>query len=65
MIGVMLLIMQSARIRTTTLIDYPSKVKNYIIAPQGHMYMAEVTADDIKLAMVNVSSKSSSVYRSV
>ena len=29
------------------------------------MYMAEVTADDIKLAMVNVSSKSSSVYRSV
>ena len=59
------LTMQSARIRTTTLIDYTSKVKNYIIAPLGHMYMAEVTADDIKLAMVNVSSKSSSVYRSV
>ena len=58
------LTMQSARIRTTTLIDYTSKVKNYIIAPLGHMYMAEVTADDIKLAMVNVSSKSSSVYRS-
>ena len=59
------LTMQSARIRTTTLIDYTSKVKNYIIAPLGHMYMAEVTADDIKLAMVNVSTKSSSVYRSV
>lgn len=57
--------MQSARIRATTLIDYTSKVKNYIIAPLGHKYMAEVTADDIKLAMVTVSTKSSSVYRSV
>lgn len=59
------LTMQSARIRATTLIDYTSKVKNYIIAPLGHKYMAEVTADDIKLAMVTVSTKSSSVYRSV
>ena len=59
------LTMQSARIRSTTLIDYTSKVKNYIIDPLGHKYMAEVTADDIKLAMVNVSTKSSSVYRSV
>ncbi len=57
--------MQSACIRTTTLIDYSSKVKNYIIAPLGHKYMAEVTADDIKLAMVPVAEKSSSVYRSV
>lgn len=59
------LTMQSARIRATTLIDYTSKVKNYIVAPLGHKYMAEVTADDIKLAMVAVSAKSSSVYRSV
>lgn len=59
------LTMQSARIRATTLIDYTSKVRNYIIAPLGHKYMAEVTADDIKLAMVTVSTKSSSVYRSV
>lgn len=29
------LLMQSAHIRTTTLIDYTSKVKNYIIAPLG------------------------------
>ena len=57
--------MQSARIRPTTLIDYTSKVKNYIIEPLGHKYMAEVSSDDIKLAMVNVSSKSCSVYRSV
>ena len=59
------LTMQSARIRPTTLIDYTSKVKNYIIDPLGHKYMAEVSSDDIKLAMVNVSSKSCSVYRSV
>ena len=57
--------MQSAHIRVTTLTDYSSKVKNYIIAPLGHMYMAEVTADDIKLALIPASKKSSSVYRSV
>ena len=44
------LLMQSANIRVTTLNDYRSKVKNYIIAPLGHMYMADVTADDVKLA---------------
>lgn len=57
--------MQSAHIRVTTLTDYSSKVKNYIIAPLGHLYMAEVTADDIKLALIPASKKSSSVYRSV
>ena len=55
------LLMQSAHIRTTTLIDYTSKVKNYIIAPLGHMYMANVTADDVRLALVPVSKKSVSV----
>lgn len=59
------LLMQSAHVRNTTLVDYTSKVKNYIIKPLGDMYMADVTADDIKLAMVPVSKKSSSVYRSV
>jgi len=59
------LTMQSAHIRVTTLNDYSSKVKNYIVAPLGRRYMAEVTADDIKLAMVPVSKKSCSVYRSV
>ena len=34
--------MQSANVRATTMIDYTSKVKNYIIAPLGHMYMASV-----------------------
>lgn len=59
------LIMQSAHIRSTTLADYSSKVKNYIIKPLGHLYMADVKPDDIKLALVPVSKKSTSVYRSV
>lgn len=59
------LLMQSAHIRTTTLISYTSRVKNYIIKPLGHMYMAEVTTDDIRLALVAASKKSSSVYKSV
>ena len=59
------LLMQSAHIRTTTLADYSSKVKNYIVAPLGHMYMANVTTDDVRLALVAASEKSNSVYRSV
>ena len=57
--------MQSARIRSTTLTGYRSKVKKYIALPLGHKYMAEVTADDVKLAMVPASKKSCSVYRTV
>lgn len=38
------LLMQSAQIRMTTLIDYTSKVKNYIIKPLGDMHMGDVTA---------------------
>ena len=37
----------------------------FLIEPLGHKYKEEVSSDDIKLAMVNVSSKSCSVYRSV
>ncbi len=59
------LLMQSANVRATTLIDYTSKVKRHIIEPLGHMKMAEVTADDIKLALVPVSKKSASVFKSV
>lgn len=59
------LLMQSANVRVTTLNDYRSKVKNYIIKPLGHKYMAEVTADDVKIAILPASEKSNSVYRSV
>ena len=54
------LVIQSGRIRSTTLVDYTSKVKNYIVKPLGDKYMADVTADDIKLALVPVAEKSSS-----
>lgn len=59
------LLMQSAQVRTTTLTDYRSKVKRHIIKPLGHMNMADVTTDDIQLALVPVSKKSESVYKSV
>ena len=59
------LLMQSAQIRMTTLIDYTSKVKNYIIKPLGDMHMGDVTADDIRLALLAASKKSASVYISI
>lgn len=55
--------MHSIHVRATTLNDYTSIVKNYIIAPLGNRYMCEVTPDDVKLAMISCSEKSSSVYR--
>ncbi len=59
------LLMQSANVRQTTLTGYTSRVRKHIIEPLGHMKMAEVTADDIKMALVPVSKKSASVYKSV
>ena len=59
------LTMQSVHIRATTLIDYTSKVRRHIIAPLGDRNIADVTLDDIQLALVPVSEKSASVYKSV
>lgn len=59
------LLMQSVHIRTTTLTDYTSKVRRHIIGALGEKKMAEVTLDDIQLALVPVSKKSASVYKSV
>ena len=59
------LFMKSANVRETTMIDYRSKVKNHIIAPLGDMRMGEITADDIRLALVPVSKLSASVFKSV
>ena len=59
------LTMHSSHIRTTTLVDYTSKVKIYIIEPLGEKYMAEVTPDDVKLAINKASLQSASIYRSV
>ena len=57
--------MHSALIRPTTLKGYTLAVHKYIINPLGDMYMSDVTADDIKLAMVPVSKRSSSTYNLV
>lgn len=52
---------------STRLVQFIKTVNGWVflIEPLGHKYMEEVSSDDIKLAMVNVSSKSCSVYRSV
>lgn len=55
--------MHSAHVRTTTMVDYTSCVKIYIINPLGNKYMADVTPDDVKLAITAASQKSASVYR--
>ena len=57
--------MQAAHVRASTLKGYTLTVRKYIIAPLGDMYMSEVTADDIKLAMVPVSKRSADVYSKV
>ena len=57
--------MQSVRIRETTLIDYTSKVKKYIVEPLGDKLMRDVTADDVKMALIPVSQKSRGVFRCV
>lgn len=59
------LLMKSGNVRTTTLNDYTYKVKNFIIAPLGHKYMVDVTADDVRVAILLASKKSESIYRSV
>ena len=59
------LLMQSVHVRTTTLTDYTSKVRRHIIAELGDKRMGEVSLDDIQLALVSVSKKSPSVYKSV
>lgn len=59
------LLMKSANVRETTMIDYRSKVKNHIIKPLGDMKMGDVTADDIRLAIIPASKLSASVFKSV
>ena len=58
------LLMQSGRLRNTTLVDYQWKVKKYIQEPLGKKFMADVTTDDVKLAILPALEKSESIYRS-
>ncbi len=39
--------------------------RKYIIEPLGDMYMSDVTADDIKIAMIPVSKRSEDVYNNL
>jgi len=59
------LTMQSVHIRATTLTDYTSKVRRHIISELGDRHMGDVSLDDIQMALVPVSKKSASVYKSV
>lgn len=59
------LLMQSAKVSPATLKGYASNMKNYIIKPLGDMYMEEVTADDIRLALIPLSNKSESLHNTV
>ena len=59
------LVMQSAKVSAATLKGYASNMRNYVIKPMGDMYMEEVTADDIRLALVPLSRKSEGLYNKV
>lgn len=59
------LLMQSAKVSRGTLRDYTLKMNKYIVRPLGEMYLSEVTADDVRLALVPVSKMSASVYSTV
>lgn len=56
------LLMQSAKVSPATLSGYSNSMRNYIIKPLGDMYMSDVTADDIRLALVPASKKSAGLY---
>lgn len=57
--------MKTANVRETTLVDYRSKINQHIIKPLGDMYMSDVTADDINMAILPASKLSQSIYQGV
>lgn len=57
--------MRSATIRPTTLKNYKKALGKHIIKPIGHMYMDEVTTDDLRLVLLPVSKQSQSLYNLV
>lgn len=59
------LLMQSAKVSPATLRGYSNSMRNYIIKPLGDMYMSDVTADDIRLALVPASKKSAGLYAKI
>lgn len=59
------LLMRSATVTKETLRNYRAEMYNHIIKPLGDMYLSDVTADDIKLALVPVSKKSKHIFDTV
>lgn len=59
------LLMQSAKVSSATLRGYTFDVNNYIVKPLGDMYLSDVTADDIRLALIPASKKSAGLYNTV
>ena len=59
------LLMQSAKISKQTLAGYTRNMNRYIVEPLGNMYLSDVTADDIRVALVPVSKKSAGLYAQV
>ena len=59
------LLMKSAKVSSATLRGYASRMNNYIVKPLGDMYLSDVTADDIRLALIPLSKKSEGMYNTV
>ena len=59
------LLMQSAKVSAATMKGYNQNMRSYVIKSLGDMYMEEVTADDIRLALVPLSKKSEGLYATV
>lgn len=59
------LLMQSAKVSKKTLEGYTRNMNKYIVEPLGNMYLSDVTADDIRVALVPVSKKSAGLYATV
>lgn len=59
------LLMQSAKISPATLRGYTTNMNKYIVDPLGDMYLSDVTADDIRLALIPLTTKSAGLYSTV
>ena len=57
--------MHSAFVQPSTLKGYRNAINKYILGSLGDMYLSEVTADDIRMAMVPLSRCSMHVYATV
>lgn len=59
------LLMRSATVTQDTLRNYRREMYKYIVEPLGNLYLSDVTADDIKLALVPVSKRAKHTFDTV